>query len=142
MTAVFVLIGCAGLTAVESALTAKYYETVCTDKGYVTQEAKMDVDLPVAAKYNSDVDENVEEYDVDVEWAWIDYCHNALALKYVERVGGDEQCVIFMFEQQDFPVVLTEDYNTVQPIDMRAFPCEKLESELAVQINRGFTEWR
>ena len=143
MAAMFVLVGCATLGGVEAnKLSAEYYETVCDSKSWQTREAKLDVDLPVVEYYNSDVDENIEEFDVDVEWAWIDYCNSALSLKYVERVNGGEQCAIFLFPEQDFPVTLTENYRDVKPIDVLGVPCEKLESVLAQQINAGEQVWQ
>lgn len=130
LTAAFILAGCAGLAVKDPCadLGADYYVTSPAGE---TEKFCPETDYAVVR--------NVREKNADegltVGVMWIDYSSNAVVLQY-DLPEEDSICAVFMFAPVDFPIVLTEDYESVRPQIAQGIPCEKLHEVLAQELNK------
>jgi hypothetical protein len=124
------VIGCAGLTAVESDVCkdTSYYVTspdgrtasVCPDEEYAIVRG---------------IREENKEAGITITFMWIDFSSKAVALQYSVK-NEDNMCAIFFFYDEDMSTAIGEDYREAKPYNVMGVPCEELIGEAVRQAER------
>ena len=129
IVALLFIIGCAGLTAVES--------DVCKDTHYyVTSTDGRTASFCPEEEYAvvRNVRENNKEAGITVTFMWIDYASSVVALRY-SIPGEDDMCAIFFFDEADMATAVSENYRDAIPYNMMSVSCEDLVATAVVQAS-------
>jgi hypothetical protein len=131
LVSTMILLGCAGLKAVETS-------NVCDDtKYFVTSPAGKTSEFCPDEEYTlvTNVREENKEAGVTVSMMWIDYANSAVALQYSVK-GEEPMCAIFFFEEGDMQTAVSENYRDVSPYQAMPVNCEELVAQAVSQTNR------